>query len=103
MIAREKVVDYLLNFDHPEGSSKARVLARAGFRAARPEQLEEALRGQHLLGDARPGSPSPFGEKYEITDYLTGPEGRVLVTSIWMVRYGESFPRLITVVPERNE
>jgi hypothetical protein len=103
VISREKIVDYLLNFDHPEGASKARVLARAGFDAARPEELENALRKQHLTRNARRGKPSPFGEKYEITEYLTGPEGSVRATSVWIVRVGEFFPRLITLIPERKE
>lgn len=100
IIAIEKVVDYLLNVDHPDGGSKARVFAHAGFSMDRPEEFEKALREQHLTRDAQPGKDSPFGNKYEITAYLIGPTGEVLVTSVWMIRHGEAFPRLITVVPE---
>jgi hypothetical protein len=99
-ISREKIVGYLLNPDHPDGASKARLLAEAGFDATRPEQLEQALTAQHLSGDAREGRPSPFGKKYEVTGPLSGPQGSVMATSVWRIRYGESFPRLITLIPE---
>lgn len=103
IISEDKLVRYLLNVDHPDGASKARVLARAGFDAAKAWELEHALRYQHLVLDAQPGKRSPFGEKYEITGWLTGPRGRVWVTSVWMVRCGERTPRLITIIPEAQE
>lgn len=99
LISKEKIVEYLLNPDHPDGASKARVLAHAGFDPAWPDELEQALREQHLSGDAREGMKSPFGTKYEITASLTGPTGTVIVTSVWMIRHEETFPRLITLVP----
>ncbi len=103
IISYEKIVHYLLNLDHPDGGSKAAVLAHAGFSAERPDELERALRIQHLSLTAKRGKPSPYGEKYEVVSPLTGPGGRVMVRSIWMVRYGESAPRLITLIPERQE
>ena len=103
LISREKVVGYLLNQDHPDGASKARVLAHAGFVDTRPAELENSLREQHLMHDARLGRPSPFGAKYEITRPLIGPVGTVMITSVWMVRNGESFPRLITIIPEAEQ
>jgi len=100
IISREKIVRYLLNPDHPDGGSKAVVLEHAGFSARRPEELELALRTQHLSLDAEEGKPSAFGEKYEIRGELRGPVDRVVVRSIWIVRHGESAPRLITLIPE---
>lgn len=100
VIAPEKITEYLLNDDHPEGKSKARFLALAGFERTEPQALDAALRAQHLPSEARFGKPSPFGIKYEVTGPLTGPAGAVIITSIWIVRHGEPFPRLITIVPE---
>jgi hypothetical protein len=99
LIASEKIVDYLLNVDHPDGGPKARVLLSAGFDRDRPGESERALREQHLTRDARPGKPSPFGTKYEITGALQGRRGSVVVESIWIIRHGETMPRLVTVVP----
>jgi hypothetical protein len=103
LISEEKIVRYLLNFDHPDGASKARVLAHAGFDASRPRELEQALREQHLSSNAQIGKPSRFGVKYEITKLLSGPKGSVMATSVWMIRQGESFPRLITLIPEPKQ
>ncbi|HUT89313.1 MAG TPA: hypothetical protein VMY37_07440 [Thermoguttaceae bacterium] len=103
LISTEKVVCYLLNPDHPDGASKAKVLAHAGFDRSRPEELEEALRTQHLGRDARLGKSSAFGTKYEVSGPSSGPQGTVMATSVWMIRHGESFPRLITLVPEPGE
>ena len=100
LIAEEKIIQYLLNPEHPDGASKARVLARAGFHADYPHELEKALREQHLTLDAEHGKPSPFGVKYDISGGLIGPSGLVLVKSIWMIKFGESIPRLITIIPE---
>ena len=102
IIDREKIVQYLLNLDHPDGGSKAAVLARAGFSAARPEELEHALRTQHLSMAATRGKLSAYGEKHVIVGPLTGPADRVMIRSIWIVRYGERVPRLITLVPEKQ-
>jgi len=102
VVSREKVVAYLLNVDHPDGAGKARWLALAGFDASRPEELEQALKECVLSDQARLGRPSLFGTKYEMTHALRGPIGSVTVTSIWMVRIGESFPRLVTLIPERQ-
>jgi len=83
IIFREKLVQYLLNLDHPDGASKAVVLGHAGFSADRPEELELALRTQHLSFVAKRGKHSEFGQKYEIVGPLTGPSGLVMARSIW--------------------
>jgi hypothetical protein len=101
IIAEEKIARYLLNLEHVDGASKARILTSAGFHADDPRQLERALREQHLSLEAENGKPSPFGIKYEIMGSLTGPNGSVLVKTIWMINFGESFPRLITLIPEK--
>jgi hypothetical protein len=103
IISRGKIVEYLLNLDHPDGGSKAAVLAHAGFSAERPDELELALRIQHLSLAANRGKPSAYGEKYEIVGPLAGPIDRVIDRSIWIIRHGEPVPRLITLVPEKQE
>jgi hypothetical protein len=103
IVAEDKIVQYLLNLDHPDGGSKAAMLARAGCSADRPREFELALRNQHLPLEATLGRSSAYGEKYEIVGALEGPKGRVLVRSIWIIRHGERFPRLITLIPEKQE
>ena len=102
IISIEKLADYLLDIDHNDGGPKARFFALAGFSRERPDEFAESLRRHHLTRDARPGKLSPFGVKYEITGVLEGPLGEVHATSVWIIRYGETAPRLITVVPENK-
>lgn len=102
IIPREKIVDYLLDLDHPDGGPKARLLASLGFDAARPEEFETAMRSQHLTAEAQSGRPSPFGQKYEVTATLDGPVGRIVATSVWIVLVNEDCPRLVTLVPRRR-
>ena len=101
IILREKLVRYLLNLDHPDGGSKAVVLGHAGFSADHAEELEHALRTEHLFLEAKRGKHSEFGRKYEIVGPLSGPGGHVVVRSIWIIRHEEAVPRLITLVPEK--
>jgi hypothetical protein len=102
IIDHEKIVQYLLNLDHPDGGPKAVVLAYAGFSVNRPEELESALRGQHLSRAAQKGKSSIFGEKFEILGPLEGPTNWVMIRSIWIIRHGEAVPRLITLIPEKR-
>ena len=102
LIPREKIVKYLLNLDHPDGGSKAALLTHVGFSADRPEELERALRTQHLSLAAKKGKPSAYGEKYEIVGPLTGAFGEIMVRSIWITLRDKSVPRLITLIPEKK-
>ena len=43
---------------------------------------------------------SNFGQKYEVNGILRGPSGReARVTTVWIVKNGEDFPRFVTVYP----
>jgi hypothetical protein len=64
-------------------------------------RLEADLREQHLSREARPGKVSPYGQRYEILGPVTGPRGEsAWIRTVWIVRTGESRPRLVTLVPE---
>ena len=64
IVSREKIVQYLLNLDHPDGGSRAAVLAHAGFSAERPEELEHALRTQHLSLTRRNKNDCPIQPRH---------------------------------------
>lgn len=50
--------------------------------------------------DVEPGRRSSYGRKYEILGLLTGPNGSTAwVRTIWIVRVGETAPRLVTLIP----
>ncbi|MCW5633576.1 MAG: hypothetical protein KIT17_09585, partial [Rubrivivax sp.] len=62
--------------------------------------LQTDLLALGQVGEARPGQASQYGQKYEVSGILRGPNGRqALFTTIWLVPSGESDPRFITAFP----
>lgn len=95
-----KLRDYILSLSHPIGEFKARFFKKAGYNQNTWRALEKDIREQHLTKEAKKGPPSPFGQKYEITAPLKGPNNVVIsVTSVWIILKGEDVPRLITLTP----
>ena len=101
LIDRAKLTDYLLSPSHPVGRFKARVFNRLGFRADHWDELERALREQHVLvADAEPGEPEAFGQPFTIRAILRGPNGvAARIVSVWFIRSGEDVPRFVTAYP----
>jgi hypothetical protein len=96
-----KVRDYLLSGAHPVGRFKAAVFFALGYTAEGWPQLQADLLALAQGGDARPGQASQYGQKYEVSGTLRGPNGRQAVfTTVWFVPAGESNPRFITAFPE---
>jgi hypothetical protein len=103
VIPLEKLRDYILSPTHPDGRGKAAFLGRLGYHQADWRRLEADLRRQILTREARSAAQSPWGLKYEILGPLTGPNGTTAwVRSIWIVPAGETTPRLVTLIPEKE-
>jgi len=103
IIPPEKLRDYVLSPIHPDGRAKATYLRRIGYSQEDWPRLETDLREQHLTREALPGSPSPYGQKYEILGLLRGPNGTsAWVRTVWILRAAESTPRLVTLIPEER-
>jgi hypothetical protein len=101
IIAPEKLRDYLLDEEHPDGGPKAVFFFGMGFRRARWQELEAAIRADHLTQDAQEIPRSAFGRKFQIIAPLTGSNGRTaIIKTIWMIRDGEDVPRLLSAYPE---
>jgi hypothetical protein len=100
IIADDKLVNYLLNVDHPKGGSKARLLVSMGYEADDWPRLEADIRAQHFPVDVESMTGSDYGTRYEIVAPLTGPFGRTIVfRSVWQIDVGSNRPRLITMYP----
>ncbi len=90
-----KLRDYCLNPQHPRGRHKARVFASAlGITAKHAEILRDALLDAAFSEDAVPGEHDAFGARYVLDFEMHGPSGRASIRSSWIVRLGETFPRL---------
>lgn len=95
IVERDKLTGYCLNPEHPRGKHKARVFATAlGFTAENADELRVALLTAAATADAQPAGSDRFGDRYVIESEMKGPRGAAVVRSTWIVRRGESSPRL---------
>lgn len=93
-----KLEDYSLNPFHRQGQHKARVFESAlGITLANKDVLARALRDAAKnsndfvsLGD------NGFGETYILRLKLTTEKGSATISSAWIIRHNEDFPRLTT-------
>jgi Domain of unknown function (DUF6883) len=92
-----KLREYCLNRSHPRGRHKARVFASAlGLAAADADTLRRALLDAVLHSQAIPGERDQHGQRFMLDFQMTTPRGTAGVRSVWIVRAGEDFPRLLT-------
>lgn len=99
-VNREKVCDYLLNLDHPDGGSKAIWFCALGY-----HQVEWETLARDLLEIAKTcrqfkTEHSPHGVKYIAEGTITRPNKRpVRVLTVWIVEQ-DSPPRLVATYPD---
>jgi len=95
-----KVRDYLLSVVHPVGRFKAVVFLALGYKAEEWEKLRDDLLALARSAEAVPGQASAFGQKYEVSGTLRGPNGReAKFTCVWLAPVGDEAPRFITAFP----
>jgi hypothetical protein len=100
VVAREKIVDYLLNDAHEDGQSKAAFFKSFGFSIEEWQRLEQALRNHAKDHDAVLSRATAFGELFSIRGSLVGPDGRrASVVAVWIVEAGHHRPRFVTAYP----
>ena len=100
LIEPQKLREYLLSTEHPVGRFKAAFFGRMGYSRQGWQRLQMDILQLARLGIAVEGQMSNFGQKYEVNGILRGPSGReARVTTIWIVKSGEDFPRLVTFYP----
>jgi hypothetical protein len=101
IIEQAKIEQYLLDVDHPQGGTKARLLLSLGYSVDNWRILDDDLRRMHVPEDVLTVRSTEWGIRYEIVAPLTGPNGDiVLMRSIWQIDVGAEAPRLITMYPE---
>jgi hypothetical protein len=92
-----KLRDYCLNPVHPHGRHKARVFAAAlGIAQADAAFLKQRLLEAALTCNAKPGQADQYGRRYIVDFECNRGNRRATIRSGWIVRRGESFPRLTT-------
>ncbi len=102
MIDSRKLREYVLSPSHPVGRFKAAYFEKLGYTQDNWQEFEAAIRACAARDEAELRESTPYGQKYGVGSILEGPNGtRAHVVSIWIVRKGETAPRLVTVMPER--
>ena len=91
----EKLRDYCLDPEHPEGRHKARVfLSALGLAQEDHAILAECLVRAVVEEEAIEAGATPYGVRYTV-DFQMSYRGKMAkIRSGWMVREGEGFPRL---------
>lgn len=91
----QKLVGYCLDPEHPRGKHKARVFARVlGFTAANANELRQLLLAAAADSEATHTGSDAFGRRYVIEFEASGPKGSGVIRSTWILRTGETTPRL---------
>jgi hypothetical protein len=107
LIPLRKLRGYLLNPSHLEGKHKARVFNSAlGFKQSDSTELAEAIRAELPYYPATTKEAGVWGQKYEVALPIIGKNDRVVdVMTVWIVREGTLYPRLVTafVIKRRGE
>ena len=99
----QKIVEYLLNARHPDGSGKARFFCKFGFRPESWEDLAGALKHLAMEGTVVQLIESVHGSKYIIEGRLRSPSGRrPRVRTVWILESGDEGARLVTAYPQED-
>jgi hypothetical protein len=101
VIAKAKMVGYLLSETHTSGKEKAAFFLRFGFTSARWEVLRDALLEHAADYPVADIVSIPYGVNYVIKGELKTPDGRTpRVRVVWCIDHDSNAPRLITAYPE---
>lgn len=97
VVDEDKLSDYVLNPDHPEGRHKARVFQAAlGIRARDAQWLARAILAGLPTVDCEPGVSDRYGARYSVDLLIARQEQSAVVRTAWIIRTAEEFPRLVT-------
>ena len=100
VVERKKIAEYLLAFDHPEGTGKAEFFTRFGFITDDWQILARALVEHAKTYPVASTSESPYGTKYRIEGPILCPDGRSpSIRAVWIIDIGADAPRLVTAYP----
>jgi hypothetical protein len=96
-----KLLDYVLNPEHPIGRHHAVLFERLlGITQVNYALLKEQLLRAASSVDIDVGQRGPFGEKFEMRFPVSGPLGTRRALAVWMWEPGPGRPRLITCYVE---
>lgn len=98
-----KLDRYCLNPNHSKGKDKANLFRRRlGITLEQKNVLERALLIAAIDAEATLTRGDQFGSYYNTRFFMETNQGKSWVLGCWIVRSGESFPRLTNAYPIRK-
>lgn len=98
-IAWENLTRYLL-VAKPK-NDKSRFLAQTGFTLTNPEALEAAIRQLISDNEAVFERENAYGTFYQVRGELQGPDGILMMVTIWLLQDVKGDFRFVTLKPAR--
>ncbi len=99
-IEKDKIIDYLLNLSHPDGSSKAKFFISQGFSLERWTDFAAALKQHAIVGKITKQEQTYFGSKIIVEGILQTPFGKnPLIRGVWFLEKRKVFYKLVTAYP----
>jgi hypothetical protein len=97
-IAKEKILDYLLDEENSKG--KSNFFNLFGYFKDNFEDLAKYLIKLSSSGEVSETEHTKFGLKFIISGNIIAPNGRsIVMTSVWIIKNDEDFPRFVTAYP----
>jgi hypothetical protein len=98
LVEERKVIEYLLNVDHPEGGSKAKFFIAQGFALRDQSKLRASLIIQGRVNAITRTVETEWGARYTVECRCPTPNGRnPCIRTVWQMEDGA--PRLLTAIP----
>jgi hypothetical protein len=94
----EKLQNYCLSSQHPEGRHKARVfLSALGMTSADADKLQHILLlAAKFNSEVSMTGSDKYGCRYSLDEAITWGSREAIVRSAWIIKTGEDFPRLVS-------
>jgi hypothetical protein len=100
VVPLEKLRDYLLNLNHPDGRHKARFFSRFGYSTANIEVCAQALTDHAEDNEVANTILSQFGMTYIVERHFRTPDGRgPCIVTIWIGEFN-GIARFVTAYPK---
>ncbi len=98
-----KIEEYSLNPNHQEGKNKAILFSsKLGITLEKAEMLKQALKESAINEDVVIQKNNEYGTHYNMKFWLKTAVGESLILAAWIVRSGETFPRLTSCYPVKK-
>lgn len=80
---------------------KSKFLAQAGFTQENPNQLKQAILSLVQAYDAVSDRQDKYGTYYRVEGPILGPQGALLVVTVWIERAKDNIIQFVTLKPKR--